>query len=75
MHQRLVRLIGQKALKNLLAGGSGGEADNAAGEGFAQAYDIGLNVSLIAGEQRTRAPEPGEDLVGNEQKAVFLGRR
>ncbi len=46
--------------------------DGAAGEGFAEADDVGSYAGLFAGEHRAGAAEAGEDFVEDQQDVVAL---
>ena len=70
VHQRLGAIVVEEALEDSRARRRRREAERAAGERLADAHDIGRHAGLVAGEQAPGAPEPGGDLVGDQQHVV-----
>ncbi len=51
----------------------GGQGEVAAGEGLADAHDVGHDAGGLGGEQRAGAAEAGRDLVEDQQQPVLVG--
>ena len=47
-----------------------GQAEVAAGQGFADAHDVGADAGVVGGEQLAGAAESGGDLVEDQQHVV-----
>src|SRR5262249_17975763 len=56
--------------EDLLGRERGGERKVAAADPLRDAQEIGRDAGVLAGEEPPRPPEPGRDLVGDEQRAV-----
>src|SRR5579872_6225760 len=65
MHSRM------HALRNFLAGQQSPQGQ-AAGNGFGNGHQIGLDAIMLVTKPASGAPQPALDLVRNQQRMVFL---
>ena len=63
-------VLAEEALVDPLGRQRRRERQVAAGEPLAEAEEVGGDPLLLAGEHRPRAPEPGRDLVGDQEHVV-----
>jgi hypothetical protein len=65
-------LAGLNGEHDLARGEDAGNRVDAAGEGLAEGDDVGLDVGIVlVREHLARPPEPGLDLVADEENVAF----